>query len=45
MAIAHNFISSIDNGEESVMYWKSDNIEITINDEAEEVMKEPFILT
>ena len=45
MAIVHDFISSIDNGEEHVMHWKSDNIEITINDEADKVMKEPFILT
>ena len=39
LTIANNFISSIDNDEERVMHSKSDNIEIMINDEADEVMK------
>ena len=37
-----NFISSIDNDEENVMHSKSDNIEIMINDETDEVIKELF---
>ena len=40
LTIANNFISSIDNDEERVMHSKSDNIEIMINDEADEVIKE-----
>ena len=39
---AINFISSLDNGEERVMHSKSDNVEIMINDEANEVIKELF---
>ena len=42
--IANNFISSIDNNEECVIYSKSDNIEIMTNDEADEVLKIFFIL-
>ena len=42
LTIANNFISSIDNDEECVMHSKSDNIEIMINDEADEVVKELF---
>ena len=42
LAIAINFVSSIDNDEERVMHSKSDDIQIMINDEAEEVIKEPF---
>ena len=38
----NNFISSIDNEEEHVMHSKSDDIEILINDEANEVIKELF---
>ena len=38
----NNFISSIDNDEECVMHSKSDNTEIMINDEADEVIKELF---
>ena len=38
-----NFILSKDyNDEERVMHSKSDNIEIMINDEADEVIKELF---
>ena len=37
--MANNFISPIDNDEERVMHSKSDNIEIMINDEADEVIK------
>ena len=37
-----NFISSIVNDEERVTHSKSDNIEIMINDEADEVIKELF---
>ena len=39
MAIANNFSSSIDNDEEHVMHSKSDNMEIMIGDEADEVIK------
>ena len=35
-------ISSIDNDEECVIHWKSDNIEILINDKADEFIKELF---
>ena len=42
LTIANNFISSIDNNEEHVMHSKSDNIEIIIKNEADEVIKEPF---
>ena len=42
LAIAINFVSSIDNDEERVMHSKSDDIQIMINDEAEEVIKELF---
>ena len=44
LTIANNFIFSIDNDEELVMHLKSDNIEILINDEADEVKKELFDL-
>ena len=40
--IANNFISSTDNDEEHVMHSKSDNIEIMINGEANEIIKELF---
>ena len=40
LAGANNFISSIDNNEEHVMNSKSGNIEIMINDEEDEVIKE-----
>ena len=42
MTITNNFVSSLDNDEEYLMHWKSDNIEIMINDEADEVIKEFF---
>ena len=42
LKIANNFISSIDKDEEHVMHSKSDNIEMIINDEADEVIKELF---
>ena len=42
LTIAINFISSIDNGEEHVVHSKIDNIEIMINDEADEVIKKLF---
>ena len=42
LTIANNFISSINNDEEHVMYSKSDNIDIMINDEAGGVIKELF---
>ena len=42
LAIASNFISSIDNDEDHAIHSKSDNIEIIINDEAGEVTKELF---
>ena len=44
LIIADNFVSSIDNNEEHVMHSKCDNIEILINDEADEVIKELFDL-
>ena len=43
--IAKNFISWIDNDEYRVMHSKSDNIEIMINDEADEVIKETYLFT
>ena len=42
LTIANNFISSIDKNEESVIHWKSDSIEIMINDEADEIIEEFF---
>ena len=42
LTIEINFISSIDNDEERVMYSKSDNIEMMINNEADEVTKKTF---
>ena len=39
LTIAINFMSSIDNDEEGVIHSKSRNIEITINDEADKVIK------
>ena len=42
LAIAINFVSSIDNDEERVMHSKSDDTQIMINDEAEEVIKKLF---
>ena len=37
-----NFISSKDNCEEFLMHWKSDNIEIMINDKPDEVTEKLF---
>ena len=42
LTIANNFISSIDNDEEHVMHSKSDNIEIMMNDKADEIIEELF---
>ena len=42
LTIANNYISSTDNDEEHVMHLKSDNIEIIINDEANEVIEKLF---
>ena len=42
LTIAINFISSIDNDEGRLMHSKSDNIEIIINDEENEIIKELF---
>ena len=42
LTISSNFISSLDNNEEHVMHSKSDNIEIMISDDTDEVMKELF---
>ena len=39
-SIANNFISSTDNDEEYVMHSNRDNVDIMINDEADEVLKE-----
>ena len=38
----NNFSSSLDNNEERAMHSKSGNIEIMINDKADEVIKELF---
>ena len=40
--IAINFMSSKDNDEERVMYSKSDNIDLIINDKPDEVTQELF---
>ena len=40
--MANNFISSRDNDKEHVMHSKSDNIEIMISNEGDEVIEEPF---
>ena len=42
LTIANNFTSSKYNDEERAMHLKSNNIEIMINDETEEVIEEPF---
>ena len=42
LTIANNFISSIDHDEKCEMHLKSDNTEILIDDEANEVIKELF---
>ena len=42
LTIANNFISSVGNDEERVLYSKRDNIEIMINDEVDEVIKQLF---
>ena len=42
LKIAFNFISSKNDDEERVMHSIKDNIEITINDEADEIIKELF---
>ena len=40
ITVANNFISSIDNDEERIIHSKRDNIEIVIDDEADEVIEE-----
>ena len=42
LTTGNNIIHSIDHDEERVMNSKSGNIEIMINDEADEVIKERF---
>ena len=42
LTIANNFISSVINDEECVLRSKSDNIEIMISNEADEIIKELF---
>ena len=42
LTIANNFISSIDNDKDHAIPSKSDNIEITITDEADKVIKNVF---
>ena len=42
LTMSNNFNSSLDNDEERVLHSKSDNIEIMINDEADEVMEQLF---
>ena len=44
LTIVNKFISCIDNNEEHVIHSKSDNMEIMINDEADEVLKGHFNL-
>ena len=44
MTITNNFISSLDNDEERVMHSKSDNPEIMINDEEDEIIEQLFDL-
>ena len=38
----NNFISSLDNDEDRVMHSKSDNTEIMINDEEDEIIEQLF---
>ena len=42
LIIANSFVSSLDNDGERVIHLKSDNIEIMINEEGDEVIKELF---
>ena len=42
LTTANNFICSMDNNEEQVMHSKSDKIDIMINDDADEAIKELF---
>ena len=42
LTIAISFVSSKDTDEERIIHSKSDNIEVKINDEANEVIKELF---
>ena len=42
LTLANNFIYSVDNDEEHLMHSKCDNLEIMINDEADEVITELF---
>ena len=42
LTMANNFISPTDYVEKGVMHLKSDNIEIMINDEADEIIEELF---
>ena len=42
LTIASNFISSTDNNKECVLYSKSDNIEMMMNDEGDEIMEQLF---
>ena len=42
LTIASNLISSLDNDEEHVMHSRIDNVEIMINDNADEVMEKRF---
>ena len=42
LTIANNFISSIDNDKEHAMHSKSDDIEIMLNDKADEIIEELF---
>ena len=42
LTIANDFVSSTDSDEDRLMHSKSDNIEVIINDEADQVIKELF---
>ena len=42
LTIAISFVSSKDTDEERIIHSKSENIEVKINDEANEVIKELF---
>ena len=42
LTIANDFVSSTDTDEDRLMHSKSDKIEVIINDEADQVIKELF---
>ena len=42
LTILNNFVSSIDHDRECIMYSKSHNIDIMMNDKADELVEELF---